>query len=52
MSITVVLKTFLLLDNKRFTRTLCKDGMEGREQFPGAGKLICREWKMKHKRFK
>jgi hypothetical protein len=29
-----------------------EDGMEGREQFPGAGELICREWGKKHKIFK
>ena len=33
-------------------RTLREDGMEGREQFPGAGKLICREWGKKHDRLK
>jgi len=27
-------------------------GMEGREQFPGLGELICIEWGKKHKRFK
>jgi hypothetical protein len=33
-------------------RTLREDGREGREQFPGPGKLICREWGKKHDRLK
>jgi hypothetical protein len=33
-------------------RMLREDGMEGREQFPGTGKLIYRERGKKHKRLK
>jgi len=33
-------------------RTLREYGMEGKEQFPGPGKLICREWGKNHDRLK